>query len=187
VFVSIPSYLGPERVWIKNFDGVGEPLQFRENRKQKAPEKKLVKATGRPPKSRDNLICFQALNDHFNIKSAAYEYPFIEDIIVGVSNLDWEGTRGLIPEKLFILLSCMQVITSDLVRELTWCSDRHSRNLALALRICAEAFEMAYSRLLVQAENQISDLSSLEAQDVGQPNLSDDLDWNEFLLSSQEE
>lgn len=182
-FVYTPLYTGPDRVWVKSFDGVGDPLSLLENeiRKLNAPENKPTQKTGRPPNSRDNSICYQALHEYFNLEIASSVYQFIDDIFIGVSKLDWGGTRGLVPENLFILLSSMQVITSDLVRDLTWCSDRHSRNLALALRICAEAFERAYCRFVVQSEDLRFDYLGLEVQEVGEGISTEDLEWYEFL------
>jgi len=107
------------------------------------PEKKSPR--GRKPKSKDNSISHELLRDYYDLKSASEDYPFIEDIIIGISKLAWGGERGLVPNQLFILLANLTEITSAHIQERTWCSSSHSRKLADALRLCAESIERTVS------------------------------------------
>jgi len=148
VFVQVTAYSGPPQLRIETFKGIDEPLVYRKGRELRQPKRLPKKKEGRPPEKRENSICVDILGSHVTLESAVTEFPFLDDIITGIAKLDYSGTRGLLPNKLFMLLSTLPEITSKATQEATWCSERHARNYASALRICADAFERDYGKTL---------------------------------------
>jgi len=145
-------YSGCSRIRIKTFKGIDEPLVYRKSRTLKPPEKLPKKKERRPPEKRDNSICVAMLGYYIDLESAILDFPILDDIISGVARLDYNGERGLVKSTLFYLLASLPEITSRSVQEAMWCSDRHARNYASALRICSSTFERAYGKILVNID-----------------------------------
>jgi len=96
---------------------------------------------GRKPTCRENNFCYELLHKTTSFKQAIDDYPFIDDIINGVCNLHWGGTRGLNTKKIYTLLSQLKEISTESVQNACNDSTSHSRKIAEALRICATAIE----------------------------------------------
>jgi hypothetical protein len=100
----------------------------------------------RLPKQHDNETVSQHLDDywsysHFHQCGPAKEVWALDDILTGISKLDFGGnTRPLSVSKLFFLLKILPLITSAAVREVLGGSESHARRISSALRIASRAF-----------------------------------------------
>lgn len=147
VYVSFGGAVVGKPILFNSFEELSIPLNFRCELTQRHEPLVLAKSPrGRKQKVRCNKFCYELINDYPSLESAALNYPFIDDIVEGVCSLDWGGVRGLVPWKIFLLLSTLEVISAEEVRQRTWLSERHSRRIAEALRICAEAIEVGLSK-----------------------------------------
>ncbi|WP_374555422.1 hypothetical protein [Aquitalea pelogenes] len=147
LFFSHSGALPCKNIYFESFDELSYPLvKAVGTPSTHTPPEVLVTNRGRPGVERSNQFCYNLLNKYPSLESVAFNYPFIDDIVEGVCALDWGGVRGLVPWKLFLLISTMPVITSHEVRVRTWMSERHSRRLAEALRLCAEAIESEFRK-----------------------------------------
>lgn len=73
---------------------------------------------------------------------ACDEYPWIDDIITGVANLDLGGnTRPVSKNMLFVLISTQPIITTSLIEEATGKSNSYAKKLVSLLRIACRAIE----------------------------------------------
>lgn len=136
-----------KNIYFESFDELSYPLvKVVSIPEVHTPAEVLGGNRGRPGVERNNQFCYDLLSEYPSLESATLNYPFIDDIVEGVCALDWGGVRGLVPWKVFLLLSTMSVITSYEVRVRTWMSERHSKRLAEALRICAEAIESEFNK-----------------------------------------
>jgi hypothetical protein len=73
---------------------------------------------------------------------ACDDYPWIDDIITGVANLDLGGnTRPLSRNMLYVLISTQPVIKTSLIMEATGKSQSYCKKLVMLLRIACRALE----------------------------------------------
>jgi hypothetical protein len=101
----------------------------------------------------DNSAVVDRLEDFFMRTDAIAEYPALDDILVGVCNLDYGGnTRPLSTSKFFWLLSTMRVITIPAVQAATGNSYGHAAKIASGLRIASRAFESHVAMLEARLE-----------------------------------
>ena len=73
---------------------------------------------------------------------ACDDYPWIDDIISGVANLDLGGnTRPVSKNMLFVLISTQPVITTSVVEEATGKSNSYAKKLVGLLRVACRSLE----------------------------------------------
>lgn len=70
------------------------------------------------------------------------EYPWIDDIITGVCNLDLGGnTRPLSRNLVYVLVSTQPIIKTSLIMQATGKSKSHSQKIVAIVRVACRAIE----------------------------------------------
>ncbi|WP_157725097.1 hypothetical protein [Vogesella sp. LIG4] len=126
----------PKKIIINSFDELNSPLPDLPSKIVKIESTPKNSNRGRKPKVLKNDICRALLHDFASFEEATEKHPFLDDIITGACSLDYGGTRGLVKEDIFIIISNAEQIETQTIREITWASESHSRKLSSAARIC---------------------------------------------------
>jgi len=90
----------------------------------------------------DNSYLVEEFIDYPTYGAACDDYPWIDDIITGVSLLDLGGnTRPISKNVLYVLMSTQPTITKNLIKEVTGKSDSHAQKLTAMVRTACRAIE----------------------------------------------
>lgn len=94
------------------------------------------------PKEFDNKRVVEELQHYCTFSEAVQDYPFLDNIITGVCNLDLGGnTRPLSTAVVYTLLATQSLITTKLIAEAAQCSERHAQKICGCLRVAAREVE----------------------------------------------
>ena len=100
------------------------------------------------PKQFDNSLVVEQLIHYCTLAEASEEFKFLDNIVVGVCNLDLGGnTRPLRLRTVYTILSTQPIITTAVVMEAHQCSERHAQKIAACLRIASKEFIKHLNRL----------------------------------------
>jgi hypothetical protein len=100
----------------------------------------------RHPALFNNIAIRQRLEHYYRLSDAVSEFPFIDDILTGVCNLDLGGnTKPLSISRMFHALAAIDTIGTRSVMDAYQCSESHARKLASALRIASRALHNEFS------------------------------------------
>ena len=93
------------------------------------------------PTEHDNNRVVDELEHYYKLRHAIADYPFLDNIVFGVCNLDMGGnSRPLNQNQFFILLANQRIISVVNVMEAHWCGKRQAQNICQALRIASREF-----------------------------------------------
>lgn len=90
----------------------------------------------------DNTYLVEEFINYPLYGQACDDYPWIDDIITGVANLDLGGnTRPISRNLLYVLISTQPVIKTSLVEEATGKSNSYAKKLTALLRVACRTLE----------------------------------------------
>ena len=116
------------------------------------PLKSTLGATINTPKELDNSLVVEELQHYQTFTQAVEDYRFLDNIIVGVCNLDLGGnTRPLPSGVVFTLLSTMETIYVKNVIEAHQCSESHARKITACLRIASREVQKCLAMQHIQS------------------------------------
>jgi hypothetical protein len=95
----------------------------------------------------DNSFLVEELIGYPLYGQACDDYPFVDDVITGVANLDLGGNvRPVSRNLLYVLISTLPVIKTSAVMEATEKSNSYAKKLTALLRVACKALEKEFGR-----------------------------------------
>ena len=80
------------------------------------------------------------LADFLTVQDACDEYPWLEDILVGATHLDYGSTRPFSMKQFFFMLRDLDEINVETIYACTTCGEKHCYRLAQHMRVLVNAF-----------------------------------------------
>ena len=86
------------------------------------------------------------LAEFLTVQDACADYPWLEDILIGVTHLDCGNTRPFSMKQFFYLLRDLDEINVETIYACTTCGEKHCSRLAQFLRVLVSAFNRECNR-----------------------------------------
>ena len=86
------------------------------------------------------------LAEFLTVQDACVELPWLEDILVGASHLDYGSTRPFSMKQFFFMLRDLDEINVETIYACTTCGEKHCYRLAQHMRVLVSAFNQECNR-----------------------------------------
>lgn len=86
------------------------------------------------------------LADFLTVQDACADYPWLEDILICATHLDYGSTRPFSMKQFFFMLRDLDEINVETVYACTTCGEKHCYRLAQHLRVLVNAFNQECNR-----------------------------------------
>lgn len=86
------------------------------------------------------------LSEFLTVQDACAEYPWLEDILVGATHLDYGNTRPFSMKQFFFMLRDLDEINVETIYAYTTYGKTHCSRLAQHMRVLVNAFNREYNR-----------------------------------------
>ena len=86
------------------------------------------------------------LAEFLTMQDACAEFPWLEDILFGVTHLDYGSTRPLSMKQFFYMLRDLDEINVETIYAYTACGEKHCYRLAQHMRVLVAAFNREVTR-----------------------------------------
>ena len=107
-----------------------------------------TKADGAKPRSWKSMANPNRtiLAEFLTVQDACVELPWLEDILVGASHLDYGSTRPFSMKQFFFMLRDLDEINVETIYACTTCGEKHCYRLAQHMRVLVSAFNQECNR-----------------------------------------